>query len=130
MISVFVSPTSTWQPPKSSIRHAPAPTAQPAPSWEEYAFQENWPEAVVSYLLAHGNRPQKLWSVINEIGAESLAESRWELRENKRQILKTIHQLRRERTLWRYRRNWIASLVVDRDLVPLDQLKGLHVART
>jgi len=84
----------------------------------------------MSYLLAHGNKPQRLWSVINEIGAESLAESRWELRENKRQILKTIHQLRRQRTLWRYRRNWIASLLVDGELVPLDQLKGLHVART
>jgi len=106
------------------------PKAQPAPSWEDHAFQGDWPEAVVAYLVAHGNKPQKLWTVVNAIAAEGLADSRFELREKKRQILKSIQALRRKRTLWRYRRRWIALLVVDGDLVPLEQLKGLRIART
>jgi hypothetical protein len=130
MIDVLVAPAATWQPTKIIVRPASAPSVQTAPSWHDHAFQENWPQAVMTYLSAHGNKPQKLWRVINDVGAESLAEDRWELRENKRQILKSIHQLRRQGTLLRYRREWIASLMVDRELVPMEQLKGMRIART
>src|ERR1039457_6058617 len=126
MIDILIPPAAIWQPPKIIVRPASAPSVQPAPSWHDYAFQENWPRAVMTYLNAHGNKPQKLWRVINEVGAESLAENRCELRESKRHILKSIQELRRQGTLWRYGREWIASLVVDRELVPMEQLKGMR----
>jgi hypothetical protein len=81
-------------------------------------------------LQAHGNRPAKLWQVINEVSSESIPRNRAELRRNKIEILRAVTELKRGRSIMRYRRKWIASLEVRTKVVPLDQLKDLYVART
>ena len=135
-IGIFVTPASVWRPP-GPPPITPATTKTQAksstrlqPSWEDHAFSKTWQAAVVEYLHAHGNRPAKLWQVVNEVASESVPRDRSELRRNKTEILRAITELKRGRSIMRYRRKWIASLEVRTKAVPLDQLKGLCVART
>jgi hypothetical protein len=135
-IGIFITPASVWRPPGPSPITPATPKTQPNTatrrrlSWEDHAFSKTWQAAVVEYLHAHGNRPAKLWQVINEVASESVPRDRSELRRNKTEILRAITELKRGRSIMRYRRKWIASLEVRTKAVPLDQLKGLYVART
>ena len=135
-IGIFITPESVWRPPVPPPITPATPKTQANTStrrrlsWEDHAFSKTWQAAVVEYLHAHGNRPAKLWQVINEVASEAVSRDRAELRQNKIQILRAITELMRGRSIMRYRRKWIASLEVRTKVVPLDQLKGLHVART
>ena len=135
-IGIFITPESVWRPPVPPPITPATPKTQANTSthrrlsWEDHAFSKTWQAAVVEYLHAHGNRPPKLWQVINEVASEAVSRDRAELRQNKIQILRAITELMRGRSIMRYRRKLIASLEVRTKVVPLDQLKGLHVART
>ena len=129
-MNIFVQPPSTWCPPVRKFDVRPASRCPQRPTWEDHAFSKTWQAAVLEYLHAHGNRPAKLWQAINAIAAESAPCNRSELRQNRIEILHAVTELRRGRSIMRYQRKWIASLVVRPQVVPLDQLKGLYVART
>jgi hypothetical protein len=129
-MNIFVQPASTWCPPVRKFDSRPVSRCPQRPTWEDHAFSKTWQAAVLEYLQAHGNRPAKLWQVINEVAAESAPSDRSELRRNKIEILRAITELKRGRSIMRYRRKLIASLEVRSQVVPLDQLKGLYVART
>jgi hypothetical protein len=135
-IGIFVTPASVWRPPGPPPITPATPKTQANTStrrrlsWEDHAFSKAWPAAVVEYLHAHGNRPAKLWQVINEVAAESVPCNRSESRQRKIEILRAVTELKRGRSIMRYRRKWIASLEVRNKVVPLDQLKGLYVHRT
>jgi hypothetical protein len=135
-IGIFVTPASVWRPPGPPPITPATPKTQAKSStrwqlsWEDHAFSKTWQAAVVEYLHAHGNRPAKLWEVINEVACESIPRDRSELRRNKTEILRAVTELKRGRSIMRYRRKWIASLEVRSQIVPLDQLMGLYVART
>jgi hypothetical protein len=117
-------------PPARKLDSRPVSRCPQRPTWEDHAFSKTWQAAVLEYLHAHGNRPAKLWQVINEVTSESIPRDRSELRRNKTEILRAVTELKRGRSIMRYRRKWIASLEVRSQIVPLDQLKGLYVART
>src|ERR1035437_7253489 len=127
---IFITPASAWRPPG----HTPIPPATPKTqantstrrqlSWEDHAFSKTWQAAVLEYLHAHGNRPAKLWQAVNAMAAESAPCNRSELRQNRIEILHAVTELRRGRSIMRYQRKWIASLVVRPQVVPLDHLKG------
>jgi len=135
-IGIFIAPAPVWRPPGPPPITPETPKTQAESSnrwqlsWEDHAFSKTWQAAVVEYLHAHGNRPAKLWQVINEVAAESAPGNRSELRRNKTEILRAITELKRSQSIMRYRRKWIASLELRSEVVPLDQLKGLYVART
>ena len=135
-IGIFITPASVWLPPGPPPITPATPKTQAKSStrwqlsWEDHAFSKTWQAAVVEYLHAHGNRPAKLWQVINEVASEAVSRDRAELRQNKIQILRAITELKRGRSIMRYRRKLIASLEERSQIVPLDQLKGLYVART
>jgi len=135
-IGIFITPASVWRPPGPPPITPATPKTQAKSStrwqlsWEDHAFSRTWQAAVVEYLHAHGNRPAKLWQVINEVACESIPRDRSELRRNKTEILRAVTELKRGRSIMRYRRKWIASLEVRSQIVPLDQLMGLYVART
>jgi hypothetical protein len=129
-MNIFVQPASTWCPPVRKPDLKPASRCPQRPTWEDHAFSKTWQAAVLEYLHAHGNRPAKLWQVINEVAAESVPDNRSESRQRKIEILRAVTELKRGRSIMRYRRKWIASLEVRSQVVPLDQLKGLYVHRT
>lgn len=128
-MNIFVQPASTWSPPPPKFDSKPVSRCPQRLTWEDHAFAKTWPEAILDHLHAHGNRPAKMWQVVNEVAAESLPRDRSELRQNKTAILRAVTALKRSRSLMRYRRKWIASLVSP-EIVPLDQLKRLSVSRT
>jgi len=122
-------------PGSSSIRRAvinPLPCAPnwPADGWADDAANGHWPEAVAGYLAANRGRVE-FWKLVNEIAAEELPESRWILRQNRKDILGAVKAMIHAGTIKRFRKRWLISRAADdRPTVPLDQFSGLRVSRT
>ena len=105
------SPTRQQQPPQPS-----------EPDWCDFAAQERWEEAILAYLRADWRKTFRMWSVINEIVAESGQQSRFDTRAATFEVLAEVMRLRRERVIFRYKRKWIASLDSGQPIIPLEDL--------
>lgn len=117
MLDIFVAPPSSWRPParepKPSVKTI---NVQPqSPDWRDHAAAENWEDAILGYLREDWRTNHRLWKVINTIVAESQQQSRFDVRAATFECLQELMRLRRERKVFRYRREWIA--ILDPDLV-------------
>lgn len=131
MINTFVSPPTAWQPPAAIPARPPARRAVSAEeTWEDYAFRQDWQDAIVEYLRAHCPGRTLLWKMINSIVAESLPETRPQIRENTRATLGAVMQLVREGKILRRRRRWIAALDLPQQILPLEQIPRDRLRRT
>jgi hypothetical protein len=126
MIDVFISPARTWSPPSSwhpSNITIPRPVQKKAashqPGWEELAFDQNWSAALLGHLQQHRRGGTKLWSVINAVVSESCPEDRGEVRESTKAVLRALMTLIREKRVLRFKREWVASLDLPCQIVPL-----------
>ncbi len=129
-IYAFISPSQTWRPPVAVPAKPPArQIVSEEETWEYHAGREAWREAVMSYLQLNWRGATGLWKMINQVAAESLAEDRWELRENKKLILRAVGQLVRERIVLRHRRRWIALIDVGHETIPLEEVPGNRLRR-
>ena len=121
-ISVLSTPAAGWRPPVQATavqaRHQP----QTLPDWCDFAAEERWEEAILAYLRADWRKTFKMWSVINEIVAESRQQTRFDTRAATFEVLAEVMRLRRERVIFRYRRKWIASLDSGSPIIPLKDL--------
>jgi hypothetical protein len=61
-----------------------------------------------------------MWSVINQIVAESCQQNRFDTRAATFEVLAEVMRLRRERVIFRYKRKWIASLDSGQPNIPLN----------
>lgn len=91
-----------------------------APTWREFAADENWREAIIAYLRTDWRRSYKMWSLINEIVGESCQRSRFDLRAATFECLREMMSLRRERVIIRYRRKWVAILDNGVPVIPFE----------
>lgn len=124
-ISVLATPAAAWRPPTHATaaparkQQAPQPTG---PDWRDFAARERWEEAIVAYLRVDWRKTFRMWSVINEIVAESCQQSRFDTRAAAFEVLQEVMRLRRERVIFRYKRKWIAILDSGPPSIPLSDL--------
>src|ERR1035437_572236 len=124
MLNAFITPVAGWRPPLPAEKDpSPSPPSTPAePDWCDYAAEERWAEAIVAYLRADWRKKFRLWSVINRIVAESAQPSRFDVRAATFECLQELMRLRRERVVFRYKRQWIAILDNGLPVIPLEKL--------
>jgi hypothetical protein len=124
-IGIFITPASVWRPPVQATAppaHQQQPPRPTAPDWCDFAAEERWEEAILAYLRADWRKTFKMWSVINEIVAESRQQTRFDTRAATFEVLAEVMRLRRERVIFRYKRKWIASLDSGSPIIPLEDL--------
>jgi hypothetical protein len=114
-MDTLITPLAAWRPPLPAKHPAPLPPPRkPAePDWCDHAAQEHWAEAVVAYLRSDWRKKFPLWTVINEIVAESCPRSRFDVRAATFEVLGEVMRLRRERVIFRFQRQWIAILPLE-----------------
>ena len=123
MLNAFITPVAGWRPPLPAKKPLTPPPAKPAePDWQDYAARERWEEAILTYLRSNWQKTFKMWSVINEIVAESCQQTRFDTRAATFEVLGEVTRLRRERVIFRYKRKWIASLDSGSPIIPLKDL--------
>jgi len=129
MIDSFIAPVAGWQKPHSdqSAMVCPPPSSS-APTWQDFAANEDWREAVVAYLRSDWRRAFKMWSVINDVVGESCQGSRFDVRAASFEVLQEVLQLRRERKIIRFKRRWIAILAAGNEVIPVEALQKPVVA--
>jgi hypothetical protein len=134
-IGILIAPASAWRPPgpppitPATLKTQEKTSARRRTSWEDFAGQMRWRDALLSFLNANWRGAHPFWRVVNMVIAEALPKDRAERREYAKAALDALMQLVRERKVIRYRRRWVASVDVHREIVPLDQLKGVRIAR-
>jgi hypothetical protein len=134
-IGILITPASVWLPPGPPPITPATPKTQEKsstrrqPSWEDFAGQKRWRDALLSFLKANWRGAHPLWKLVNMVSAEALPEGRAQRRAYAKAALHALMQLVKERKVLRHRRRWVAALVVDRELVPIEQLKGVRIAR-
>ena len=134
-IGIFVTPESVWRRPSPPPSTPATPKTQAKSStrcqlsWEDFASQKHWRDALMGFLNANWRGAQPLWRVVNTVVAEALPKDRAERRAYAKSTLHALMELVRERKVLRYRRRWVASVDLDREIVPMEQLKGVRVAR-
>ena len=127
-ISIFTTPASCWRPPiAGQIKASPPQTAQRQETWEDFAQESRWPEAVLLFLKSSECGRILLWRMINGIVAESLPANRRATRRTAKEVLKATMQLVREGLVLRHRRKWVALIDIGREMVPLAELASAHV---
>ena len=127
-ISLLATPASAWRPTVQQSRKTallPRPEKPSEPDWQDYAADERWADAIISYLRADYHRTFLLWKVVNAIVAESGQGSRFDVRAATFECLQELMRLRRERRVFRYKRKWIAILDAAVPIVP--QIGRAHV---
>ena len=134
-IGIFIAPVSAWRPPGPPPITPATPKTQAESStrwklsWEDLAGQKRWRDALLGYLKANWRGAQPFWRVVNTVVAEALPKDRAERRAYAKATLDALMQLVRERKVLRYRRRWVASVDLALETVPLEQLKGVRIAR-
>jgi hypothetical protein len=134
-IGIFITPASVWRPPGPPPITPATPKTQAKSStrwqlsWEDLAGQERWRDAIQSFLKTNWRGAHPLWRVVNMVVAKALPKDRAERRAYAKATLDALMQLVRERKVLRYRRRWVASVDLELEIVPIEQLKGVRVAR-
>jgi hypothetical protein len=134
-IGILIAPASAWRPPgpPSIIPATPKTQANTSTrrqlSWEDLASQQRWRDAIQSFLKTNWRGAQPFWRVVNTVVAEALPKDRAERRAYAKATLDALMELVRERKVLRYRRRWVASVDLELETVPIEQLKGVRVAR-
>jgi len=134
-IGIFVTPACVWRPPGPPPITPATPKTQAKSStrwqlsWEDHAGQKRWRDALLGFLKVNWRGAQPFWQVVNTVVAEALPKDRDERRAYATATLHALMQLVRERKVLRYRRRWVASVDLELATVPIEQLKGMRVAR-
>lgn len=116
MFNAFVTPVAGWRPPLPVIpQRTRLPDEPVKPDWRELAYDENWEGAILAYLREDWRKTHKLWTVVNTVVAESRQPSRFDVRAATWECLQEMMRLRRERRVFRYKRQTVA--ILDPDLV-------------
>ena len=108
--------------PASKKPLTPPPSRPAEPDWQDYAAEERWADAIITFLRADWRKSFPMWTVINAIVAESQQQSRFDVRAATFEVLAEVMRLRRERVIFRYKRNWIANLDNGIPLIPLEAM--------
>ena len=129
MLNSFIAPVAGWQKPHPAQRPmVSSPPPSSAPTWQDFAANEKWREAIVAYLRSDWRKTFKMWTVINEIVSESCQGSRFDVRAATFEALEEVMQLRRERIILRFKRRWIAILATGTPVIPVEALQKPFVA--
>ena len=123
MLNTFVDPLAVWRPPLPAKNPARPPIPEAAqPDWRDLAAEEQWAEAIVGFLRSDWRKYFRLWTVVNTLVAESRQRSRFDVRNATYECLQELMRLRRERVVFRYKRQWVSILDNGVPVTPLENL--------
>ena len=106
MIDVFISPTSSWQPPVT-----PPKPPQPPPGLDRPAL------ALFNALLRHGRYGSLIWPLLNEVAAEQQPIDRAEARRMRLELWWQLRRLMKVGLVFRYTRKSISIYNLPRQYV-------------